>query len=896
MNYLRTVLYLTAVLCLLIGTADAQVDFFARSAIIAPPVDSVSWGHAVAGVDFDGDGKTEIYAVNNNWNDWDVEMTPRIYKYEYNSTSGAWEVVWEAAMSGILGQNTWPALTYGDWDKDGKKEIIWGPVNNFVAGNEIPYRIIVFETPGDGSDNMGVSDGSGGWKPNAAWVIDSTASYNLRPFRWLLHDIDGDSDLELLFCDRASSTGGSGYKVGVVSVSTIPDNGDGSEVWTLEASGKGMPTAGSSAYDIVAVDSTAYVFHATTSGNVTRVRFRDGSYIVDVDSTKITPLSASNVSGGFKTAQVVDINGDGTKEIVGAGYSGASTNDIWLLTITDGGDSLHAFTLYDPNTTEVGASSRFVASDFGDIDGDGNIDIVFGSRDGSAPGDVILRMEYKGSGDITDGASYDWTILDKGFGTGGERIDIVSIGNLDADADLEVITSSAAPTNNDFPLLLTDRITLPMAATPIATVRTDTDGNGVPNDSGSVVYVMGTVNSVNFGGSYSGSYYIDDGTAAINIYMNTSTRPDLAIGDRIWVKGTLASYAGLDEVITTTDSATLVTDVVNLGPAYKNIVTPITLTLEQYLANPEPYESRLLKITGIAKKAGQTTTWPGPTSSSTNLTFWDGYAQFTLRIDSDTDIRGTTEPTYPVDVVGIGNQYDSSEPRNSGYQIFPRMRTDFTEGVAVRPNPHFDLVLPADNSTITLSDGFVQPFAWNAAVDLNGDNLQYQWIPIGGTAVGGTDTFLVRTGEELKALLGAADTVLLKWTVLAKDAGAAVANVDTFTVTIIRGTITGVAENEIPTDFGLSQNFPNPFNPTTTIEYALPTAANVTLRVYNMLGQEIASLVNETRPAGFMQVVWNGRDSRGAQVASGTYLYRIEARAVDGSQVFVQNRKMILLK
>jgi hypothetical protein len=339
-----------------------------------------------------------------------------------------------------------------------------------------------------------------------------------------------------------------------------------------------------------------------------------------------------------------------------------------------------------------------------------------------------------------------------------------------------------------------------------------------------------------------------------------------------------------------------VTDVVNLGPAYKNIVTPITLTLEQYLANPEPYESRLLKITGIAKKAGQTTTWPGPTSSSTNLTFWDGYAQFTLRIDSDTDIRGTTEPTYPVDVVGIGNQYDSSEPRNSGYQIFPRMRTDFTEGVAVRPNPHFDLVLPADNSTITLSDGFVQPFAWNAAVDLNGDNLQYQWIPIGGTAVGGTDTFLVRTGEELKALLGAADTVLLKWTVLAKDAGAAVANVDTFTVTIIRGTITGVAENEIPTDFGLSQNFPNPFNPTTTIEYALPTAANVTLRVYNMLGQEIASLVNETRPAGFMQVVWNGRDSRGAQVASGTYLYRIEARAVDGSQVFVQNRKMILLK
>ncbi len=895
MNYLRTVLYLTAALCLLIGTADAQVDFFTRSALVAPPVDSVSWGNAVMGVDFDGDGKKEIYAVNNNWNDWPVEMTPKVYKYEFNSTNGAWEVVWEAAMSGILAQNTWPALTYGDWDKDGKNEIIWGPVNNFVTGNEIPYRIIVFETPGDGSDNMGVSDGSGGWKPNAAWVIDSTASYNLRPFRWHLHDIDSDGDIELVFVDRSSSSSGVGYKVGVVSVSTIPDNGDGSEVWTLEASGKGMPTTGTATpYDIVVADSTAYVFHATASGYVTRLRFRNGAYIVDVDTTKIAPLAPSGWSGGFKTAQVVDINGDGTKEIVQSGYSSTTNNRITLLTITDGGDSLHAFELYDPDT-DFGASTRFVGSDFGDIDGDGNIDIIFSSRDATA-GDAILRMEYKGSGDITSGASYDWTMIDKGFGTKSERVDIVSIGNVDADADLEVLTGSAADNTNQYPLVVYDRITLPMAPTDIATVRTDSDGDGIPNDSGSVVYVMGTVNSVNFGGSSFGSYHIDDGTAGINVYINTNKRPDLAVGERIYVKGTLIQYNGLDEVATTTDSATLITDVVKLGPAYKNIVTPITLTIEQFLANAEAYESRLVKITGIAKKPGQTTTWPGPTSSSTNLTFWDGYSQFTVRIDSDTDIRGTTEPTYPVDVIGIGNQFDSSTPRTSGYQIFPNRRTDFTEGVAVRPNPHFAMVLPANNSTITLSDGFVQPFAWNAAVDLNGDALQYQWVPVGGTAIGGTDTFLVRTGEELKAFLGAADTVVLKWTVLAKDAGAAVANVDTFTVTIIRGTITGVAENEIPTDFGLSQNFPNPFNPTTTIEYALPTAANVTLRVYNMLGQEIASLVNETRPAGFMQVVWNGRDSRGAQVASGTYLYRIEARAVDGSQVFVQNRKMILLK
>ena len=52
-------------------------------------------------------------------------------------------------------------------------EIIWGPVNNFVAGNETPDRIIVYESAGDGSDVMGVDDGAGGYRPNARWNIVS---------------------------------------------------------------------------------------------------------------------------------------------------------------------------------------------------------------------------------------------------------------------------------------------------------------------------------------------------------------------------------------------------------------------------------------------------------------------------------------------------------------------------------------------------------------------------------------------------------------------------------------------------------------------------------------------------------------------------------------------------
>ena len=86
--------------------------------------------------------------MNNNMYDADPEMMPEIFKYELDTLTGVWNIVWRDSLPEILGQNTWPALTSGDWDGDGKMEIIWGPVNNFVTGNETPDRIIVYEDGG----------------------------------------------------------------------------------------------------------------------------------------------------------------------------------------------------------------------------------------------------------------------------------------------------------------------------------------------------------------------------------------------------------------------------------------------------------------------------------------------------------------------------------------------------------------------------------------------------------------------------------------------------------------------------------------------------------------------------------------------------------------------------
>jgi hypothetical protein len=90
--------------------------------------------------------------------------------------------------------------------------------------------------------------------------------------------------------------------------------------------------------------------------------------------------------------------------------------------------------------------------------------------------------------------------------------------------------------------------------------------------------------------------------------------------------------------------------------------------------------------------------------------------------------------------------------------------------------------------------------------------------------------------------------------------------------------------------FQLNQNYPNPFNPSTTISFRIPEESTVTLTVYNSLGQEVATLLSGSLLSGSHRVVWNGRDNNGRPVASGTYIYRLQAGE------FNQSRQMVFLK
>jgi hypothetical protein len=101
---------------------------------------------------------------------------------------------------------------------------------------------------------------------------------------------------------------------------------------------------------------------------------------------------------------------------------------------------------------------------------------------------------------------------------------------------------------------------------------------------------------------------------------------------------------------------------------------------------------------------------------------------------------------------------------------------------------------------------------------------------------------------------------------------------------------------EVPKEYSLGQNYPNPFNPSTTIQFGLPVPSQVSVRIYNLLGQKVAEVADGVFAPGYHEVLWKGTLSSGSTASSGVYFYRIEASSSIDGQKFVQVRKMMLMK
>lgn len=248
-------------------------------------------------------------------------------------------------------------------------------------------------------------------------------------------------------------------------------------------------------------------------------------------------------------------------------------------------------------------------------------------------------------------------------------------------------------------------------------------------------------------------------------------------------------------------------------------------------------------------------------------------------------------------------------------KFHPRNAADFVteDDNAFMPVLDFGLLTPEDSAYVVVT-GDVE-VTWAATTDFDGDDVSYMFVladPADSTSLvyadsdfDGEDAMITLPGAVLDTLLAddfeleVGESVELLWTVWVTDgsdtlqAHGSYGNFgDDFepifrVITLERGLVTS---NEVvtgvPTVFELEQNYPNPFNPSTNINFALPTASNVTLAVYDMLGRKVATLIDGEQ----MQAANHSVKFDASALASGMYIYRIEAGT------FTSTRKMMLIK
>ncbi|MCC6550543.1 MAG: T9SS type A sorting domain-containing protein, partial [Ignavibacteriaceae bacterium] len=471
-----------------------------------------------------------------------------------------------------------------------------------------------------------------------------------------------------------------------------------------------------------------------------------------------------------------------------------------------------------------------------------------------------------------------------------DRADITvdAVGNLVffENSNEEVIVISRPGNGNTFTTPALAPIKVIFAET-IAAVRIDANNDFVPDRLNEVVTVIGVVNSVNFTASSNRFQYgIQDATAGIIITKGSETGGGTVynIGDRLLVTGTVGHFNG----VTQHNLTNLANDIELLD--INNALTPVELSLTHFLEAAEKYESMMVKVNGVATTPDNTVNWPA-SGADANINIWDGYSRAILRVDRDTDCDGQPAPTYPINVVGLATQYFTGTPANGGYQVSPNAYAGITQGVATNPHPYFFLNAPADNATITVTDSS-QSFTanWSKTIDIDGEAVQYQFQLLKTPVFGSNplnDSSFTFTGTQALGWLGTADTLSTKWTVRARGGNSItfIPSQDTFNIRIIRAIPVGV-KDVVPSHFYVDQNYPNPFNPSTTIKFGLPTAEVVDLRIYNMLGQQVAVLANNRfYEAGSHSAVFDA-----TRLASGTYIYRLQA----GKNVVT--KKMQLLK
>ncbi len=884
-----TVFFMMLVALFFLATSNYAQDFVRSEEIPFPDADTNNGGTGgmIAGTDIDGDGKLEIFVVNDNWNDTPGELIPRIYKLEKEGSE--WQVVWQA-VAPVPKQNTWPALAMADLDKDGKMEIIWGIVNFTDETNTNPARILVYEEVGDGSDVMGLDNGAGNFLPNTAWKIATDDNVNVRPTRFVVADVDDDGVDEVIFSERAGAA--AGYYFGVCSVDNVPDNGDGSEAWTLETSGKDFALASTikSKYDVAVVGKNIYTFDQTEISKV--------FWSADEFAWKYQPLRPMAGGYSFAGAQVVDIDNNGTLEILAGEYTGGIAATSLVLLQED------ADTLKHTVIAQIGDAERFFGGAQGDIDQDGYVDFVFGTRAGDPDG-ALYRVAYRG-GDITNPDNYDCTTLDSLYFIAGYT-NVIDIANMDDDPALEVLYTSSIPAGE------------------------------FPNDGTLPIVVLDYVGTTGIA--------FDELIIAPEVQFQGGAPDGIRFKPgRILDNGKTIWFAG--ENRTSVVEETYVWRSVDGGQTFTHNENP----LPSFVAQMDAFNADVAIIALIDGTIHRTTdggvTWeqvyayetsPGTAGFFDGLrvlgdqvavAIGDGEADGYMHFVRTEDQGETWSEVLTCNYLGAAYSYytwggaTSSVGQSMWVSATP---TTYVGSYVFRTHDggltwdSFSIpsdVIPSYPRGIAfanVNEGIIADRRGNAVASNDGGATWYKsnrpdtsadsWIN-SAAAIPGTNIImgLDDIGVYATSNLGDSWTKLVLPSDLPGDSyfTAGIFHSTKFgymfadgVVCRFKNQLTGVAvrpDEKMPAAFQLHQNYPNPFNPTTTISYDVVTPDRVSLKIYNLKGEEIKTLVDGVVASGNHSIVWDATNNSGNKVASGMYIYTIKVG--DGQA----HRRMMLLK
>jgi uncharacterized lipoprotein YddW (UPF0748 family) len=472
----------------------------------------------------------------------------------------------------------------------------------------------------------------------------------------------------------------------------------------------------------------------------------------------------------------------------------------------------------------------------------------------------------------------------------------------------------------------------------IADARKQTVNNLIPDKLGDTVQVYGVVTSPNLSDT-AASYFIQDTTAGIQVHYDSSWISKFNVGDSVKVIGTISQYYGLTRLVP------LAKDTADFYCVKHNAAVPAAkmLTLNQYLPNAENYEGQRIEIDTLHKIAGawkaDTTILVRDVSNSDSVSIY---------INANTNIASMKEPAYPINITAIASQRTSGSAIVSGgyvlvpvdtsgiktitlsqasvtetqlknicssiYSSFPSgsmgtvpdsIYTDSTKTTLVSAADFYYMMAYwfryyGDNnvtpSTIPiirnvlgpLHPGGSEPTSTTipkadllAQAKINADYIEaHKVLPDSSTV----DTVSYDAPEMFSAFSRSITWFYNNGNTMPNYASVRLTTgPKTWTCGDITDAVTG--KKVVPLSFSLKQNYPNPFNPTTMIEFDLPKSSMVTLKVYDILGREVSTLINRQMTTGSYKISFNA-----SYLPSGIYFYRIN------TENNVSVKKMILLK